>query len=72
MWESLAWLQNLAEIENWLLLLFSHSIKLLSIDQILSKIATVADYFSILNSEFRYCNPAFKFGNISFNLHIYK
>jgi hypothetical protein len=31
-----------------------------------------AEYFSIFISELRYCNPAFKFGNVSFNLHIYK
>jgi len=31
-----------------------------------------AKYYSIFISELRYCNPAFKFGNISFNLHIYK
>jgi hypothetical protein len=31
-----------------------------------------AEYFSIFISELRYCNPAFKFGSISFNLHIYK
>ena len=31
-----------------------------------------AEYFSIFISEFRYCNPAFKVDNISFNLHICK
>jgi hypothetical protein len=29
-----------------------------------------AEYVSIFISELRYCNTAFKFGNISFKLHI--
>ena len=29
-----------------------------------------AEYFSIFISEFKYCNPGFKFGNTSFNLQV--